>query len=685
MKKLSPRVWLTLVLVGLVGQFAWTIENMYFNVYLYNTISTDPGYISAMVGWSAAAATLTTLLMGALSDRVGKRKLFICGGYLLWGLSTAAFGLVTVENAAKLFPAAAATAAAAVMIVVLDCVMTFFGSTANDAAFNAWITDTVPNEARGKAESVLAILPLISMLVIFGLFDGMTQRGEWQKFFGIFGGLVVLTGLVSVFLIPEPKLEPRKEPYLPTLVYGLRPAVVKENPALYLSFAAFCLFSVAVQVFFPYLIIYMQNYLHFDGYALVLGIVLIFASVVSVLSGRMIDRLGELTCVLPAAGVMFAIVQPWASNQFGKPDEPTQIVMVQEETHTQETETGQTEQKADDEKETAKGRKKNSKETDAIEEYRMHYDQMKNVVDSAENSLVKIKSYVAKMDWFSESYENVTETSGLVFRVDSNWLYILTSSRFIKSAQQITVTFPGGEVADAAVRQQDTVTELAILEIPLKSIKESTIQSISAISIKGISSVEKGEPVIAVGSPMGYTDSINYGMITSITECEDVDGEYKVIATDMAASDMSYGFLLNLDGNMVGIVAQKFKQTGAADTLTALGISDISYLLEMLAAGRSLPYTGVVGKSVSADVAEHFSVPYGIYVKKVNTDSPAMYAGIQAADVITEINGESVGSMSEYEDILRKYQEGDTLKIKVRRKSIGGYADIEMKLVMGAR
>lgn len=125
MKKLSPRVWLTLILVGLVGQFAWTIENMYFNVYLYNTISTDPGYISAMVGWSAAAATLTTLLMGALSDRVGKRKLFICGGYLLWGLSTAAFGLVTVENAAKLFPAASAAAAAAVMIVVLDCVMTF--------------------------------------------------------------------------------------------------------------------------------------------------------------------------------------------------------------------------------------------------------------------------------------------------------------------------------------------------------------------------------------------------------------------------------------------------------------------------------------------------------------------------------------------------------------------------------
>ena len=110
MKKVSPRMWCTLILIGLVGQFAWTIENMYFNVFLYNTISTDPGYISAMVGWSAAAATLTTLLMGALSDRVGKRKLFICGGYILWGLSTAAFGFITVENAAKLFPAAQAAA-----------------------------------------------------------------------------------------------------------------------------------------------------------------------------------------------------------------------------------------------------------------------------------------------------------------------------------------------------------------------------------------------------------------------------------------------------------------------------------------------------------------------------------------------------------------------------------------------
>ena len=148
MKKLGARVWVSLLLIGLAGQFAWTIENMYFNVFLYNTISTDPNYIAAMVAASAAVATLTTLCMGALSDRMGRRKAFICVGYILWGLSTLAFGYITVENAARWFPAANAVAAAAVLVVVMDCVMTFFGSTANDAAFNAYVTDQTTSENR---------------------------------------------------------------------------------------------------------------------------------------------------------------------------------------------------------------------------------------------------------------------------------------------------------------------------------------------------------------------------------------------------------------------------------------------------------------------------------------------------------------------------------------------------------
>ncbi len=303
-KKLGARVWAALLLVGLTGQFAWTIENMYLNVFLYNTISQDPGYIAAMVGWSAAAATLTTLLMGALSDRDGRRKPFIVFGYLAWGASVAAFGFVTVDSMAGAFADAAAAAATAV--VLLDCVMTFFGSTANDAAFNAYVTDVTTDENRARAESVLATLPLLSMLVIFGAFDGFTQRGEWRTFFLIFGVLVSAVGLIAQLLINEKPREKNDAPYLKNLLCGFRADTVRENRALYLSFTAFCLFSVAVQVFFPYLIIYLQNYLKIDAYALVLGVVLIVASAVSVAFGRVIDRVGKLTFVLPAVGVMFA-------------------------------------------------------------------------------------------------------------------------------------------------------------------------------------------------------------------------------------------------------------------------------------------------------------------------------------------------------------------------------------------
>lgn len=303
--KLGVKKWIALVLIGLFGQFAWTIENMYFNVFLYNTISTDPGYIASMVAWSAFAATATTLIMGALSDRVGKRKLFISAGYILWGLATALFGLITPENAQRLFPGANAAAAAAVMVIVLDCVMTFFGSTANDAAFNAYVTDVTDNSNRGRVESVLAILPLISMLVIFGLFDGLTQQGRWKEFFAIFGCAVTVVGILSIFLIKDnPGLRPRKDNYLKNLIYGLRPDVVKGNPQLYLSFAAFCLFSVAVQVFFPYLIIYIQNYLGIADYAIILGVVLILASIFSVISGKFIDKIGKMRFTVPAAVIM---------------------------------------------------------------------------------------------------------------------------------------------------------------------------------------------------------------------------------------------------------------------------------------------------------------------------------------------------------------------------------------------
>ena len=160
--KLSPKFWCALTLFGLIGQIAWVVENMYLNVFIYKTFNASPSDISAMVAASAVAATVTTVLIGALSDRMGKRKLFICGGYILWGISILGFALLRVDWIEKIIPATASAAAVGcTLVIALDCLMTFFGSSANDAAFNAWLTDSTDASNRGSAEGINAMMPLV--------------------------------------------------------------------------------------------------------------------------------------------------------------------------------------------------------------------------------------------------------------------------------------------------------------------------------------------------------------------------------------------------------------------------------------------------------------------------------------------------------------------------------------------
>ena len=74
---MKKNLWPSAIIIGLSGQIAWTVENMYFNVFLYNTISQDSSYIAMMVALSAITATFTTFLIGGISDRIGRRKPFM--------------------------------------------------------------------------------------------------------------------------------------------------------------------------------------------------------------------------------------------------------------------------------------------------------------------------------------------------------------------------------------------------------------------------------------------------------------------------------------------------------------------------------------------------------------------------------------------------------------------------------
>ena len=305
------RFWIALFVFSLIGQIAWVVENMYFNVFIYHMFNASQNDIALMVQASAVAATVTTLLIGALSDRLGKRKAFITVGYILWGVSILVFAALRVDWIAKLFPAAAENTAKAAsigvaLVIIFDCIMTFFGSSANDACFNAWLTDSTDETNRGKAEGINAMMPLVAILVVFGgtMWTQKSNAAHWTILFLIIGGIVLVSGVLGFFLIDEKKIERQTDGYFSTLFYGFRPRVIRENADLYLALLSFTIFGISIQVFMPYLILYYTEALHLSNYVLIMAPAILLAAVATALYGRLFDRFGYLTTLIPALLVL---------------------------------------------------------------------------------------------------------------------------------------------------------------------------------------------------------------------------------------------------------------------------------------------------------------------------------------------------------------------------------------------
>lgn len=304
-KTLKKQFWVALVIFGLMGQVAWVVENMYLNVFIYKMFHASASDISLMVGASAVAATITTVLMGAFSDYIGKRKLVICGGYILWGISILAFALIRMD---VLTPMAGSTVEAATLgvslVIVLDCVMTFLGSTANDAAFNAWMTDWGDENTRGRIEGINAMMPLVAILVVFGGFMGfdLEQSSSWTAIFLIIGTCVLAIGVLGLFLITDkPGIEKsrREHRYWETVLYSFRPSVFAENKLLYAVIGAFAVFNISIQIYMPYLILYYEKSLGMANYVLIMAPAIIIAAIITAFYGKLFDMLGFKSAVMP--------------------------------------------------------------------------------------------------------------------------------------------------------------------------------------------------------------------------------------------------------------------------------------------------------------------------------------------------------------------------------------------------
>ena len=308
MQSFSKKNWLLLLLFGTIGQIAWSVENMYFNLFVYEQVAPNLDTVTLMVQLSGIAATVVTLIAGTLSDKVGNRRSFISIGYLIWGVTVALFGCTSPDIVGSIFgmPYEEAVSLTLTLVVVGDCVMTLFGSSANDAAFNAWVTDNTESSYRGRVESILSILPLIALLIVAGGFGILKDLIGFRNLFIGLGAVITICGAAGLFLFKDAETLERSGG-LKDIIYGFKPSVIKENKPFYVTLLSVAIFGIAFQVFMPYLIIFMSQYLGFSTleYSAVFAVAILAGAAVNIYLGKLSDKMEKSKLLYFAAAILF--------------------------------------------------------------------------------------------------------------------------------------------------------------------------------------------------------------------------------------------------------------------------------------------------------------------------------------------------------------------------------------------
>lgn len=306
--KLGGKIWFNGILFGLVGQIAWMVENMYFATFAQNIFEDTSKYgnlyyiaTTLMVIFSAITATVTTIFAGGLCDKSGKRKPFISIGYILWGLTIIMFSAVPTDFSLE------KGAAVVAILVIFDCIMTVAGSTANDAAFNAWVTDVTDFSNRGKMNTTLSILSVFAMVVTLVIAMFTFDKGNYNGFFYILGIIPIIAGILSLFLLKDSAkiTKTQSSDYLKSTFYGFRKNIIRENKMLYVTLSCYCLIGISQQVFMSYLINFVVKTLGITDYLIPLAIVIIGSSAVTAVLGILFDKFGRKSFFLP---ILFIIV-----------------------------------------------------------------------------------------------------------------------------------------------------------------------------------------------------------------------------------------------------------------------------------------------------------------------------------------------------------------------------------------
>ena len=318
--------------------------------------------------------------------------------------------------------------------------------------------------------------------------------------------------------------------------------------------------------------------------------------------------------------------------------------------------------------------------------YEKFYGDLHDVAVSASRSILPVYAVTEDADWFSDSVESSRGGSGLVIADNRRELLILVDRNIIMNSNQIKVSLPDGTAVSATEKKFDPYTGMAIIGVPIADISDDVMEEIIPASL-GTSSgdVILGKPVIAIGSPLGISDSFSYGVVTSSSKMiQKPDEQLQLLTTDMYGSKNGSGVLVNLKGQTMGIITQdEFDDIDMKDLICAYGISDMKSAIERMANGRDKAYLGIYGTDVSSEAQKDLSIPQGVYITAIEVDSPAMDCGIQSGDVITSFGTKEIKSFSDFETVMEKSQPGDEAVITVKRAARNGYSEMTFSVILG--
>lgn len=317
-----------------------------------------------------------------------------------------------------------------------------------------------------------------------------------------------------------------------------------------------------------------------------------------------------------------------------------------------------------------------------LEDYQNLYKELDVVADEVNRCVVAVTSIVNSVDWLQNPSETADITSGIIIdeSADQKTLSILVRYSKIKEVNKIRVTFDTDNVVDAKLANYDSKLDIAIIKVEVSNLSQKVRHSIKVATLGESVSSFVGDPIIAVGNPNGYPYSREYGIITGKTTSVYItDNRIDLFNTDITDNANGDGVIVNLRGEVIGIITHKFKNDLNEDINTVLSISRIKSIIDDLVSGRDRTYLGISGTDLTKEIASNLGVSNGVYVNEVETESPALEAGLQTGDVILKIDDSTIISMAQLNTIISSYQPRDEIIIVVKRTTNAtGEEDKEM-------